>query len=123
MQEPSDLQDDLSLENFSFEYRTYREPSSTEAPAKEERASEDRAEQFSKEEEFSTKTAFEDEDPEESPPAGPNVKSALRAAWQWCDRVANEPNDLLGNLKKQLPLFIIFAVVAIILWILKFIYG
>jgi hypothetical protein len=65
----------------------------------------------------------EEEDDADAPRIGHDIVNAFRAAMQWCDDVANEPNDIFTNLKSQLPFLIVVAGMILLLWIARFIYG
>jgi hypothetical protein len=70
---------------------------------------------------------FEEEEEEEydadTPHIGHGIGEAFRAAMQWCDDVANEPNDIFTNFKSQLPFLIVVGGIILFLWIVRFIYG
>jgi hypothetical protein len=52
-----------------------------------------------------------------------DIVKSLQAVMQWCDDKANDQNDIITNLKSQMPFIIGLVVVIVLLWVLKFIYG
>ena len=70
---------------------------------------------------------FEEEEEEEYDTDAPHIRDgivkALRAAMQWCDDVANEPNDIFTNFKSQLPFLMVVGGIILLMWIVRFIYG
>lgn len=102
---------DLSPENSSTgEDRSTKEPST-----------EDKLFKGTSSQEEDTET--ETENDSELPDIGYDIKKSLRAAMQWCDEVANRPDDIVTNFKSQLPFLIALAVIILFLWGLRLIYG
>lgn len=71
----------------------------------------------------SSEENLEREKDSELPDIRHDIVKSLRSVMQWCDDMANAPNDLVTNFKTQLPFIIGLGVVILLLWILKFIYG
>ena len=115
-------------EDFSFEYGPVEETLPQDlSPADNsvgERLSEDpSSKDDSAKERLSEDLSSEDDDDYETPHIGRDVAKSLRAAMQWCDEVANTPNDIFTNFKSQLPFLIVLGGIIILLWILRIIYG
>ena len=116
-------------EDFSFEYGSVEETLPQDlSPADNavgERLSEDLpSKDDSAKERLSEDLSSEDDDDDyETPHIGRDIAKSLRAAMQWCDEVANTPNDIFTNFKSQLPFLIVLGGIIILLWILRIIYG
>ena len=134
------LRDDCSFElkniftrNLRFEDDLTRETLSQDLPSQNSSTGEDRPfEDTSFEERSVGDVPFEDtsslEDLEierdsKLPDIRHRIVKSLQAAMQWCDAVANEPNDIITNLKSNLSFIIVICIMILLLWTIKFIYG
>ena len=64
-----------------------------------------------------------EEDYADAPHIGHSIGNAFRTAMQWCDDVANEPNDIFTNFRSQLPFLMVVGGIILLMWIVRFIYG
>jgi hypothetical protein len=123
------LPEDLSLE-FEDSFATETVPKdlpdqdrSTGDKLSEDLPAQDRSTGDSLSEDLSPEKDRETEKDPEAPDIGRDIAKSLRAAMQWCDDVANKPNDLMTNFRSQMPFFVILVVIILLLWVLKIIYG
>ena len=127
---------EMLLQDFSFEYGSLEEAppkdlSSADNPVGENLSKDlppkDDRVKLSKgllpEEDDGEDGDYGEEDYANAPHIGRSIGNALRAAMQWCDDVANEPNDIFTNFKSQLPFLMVVGGIIVLMWIVRFIYG
>jgi hypothetical protein len=107
--------EETPLQDLSFADDSVGEKLSKDLPPKDDRDKLSKGLSFEEEE--------EEEDYADAPHIGHDIVKAFRAAIQWCDDVANEPNDIFTNFKSQLPFLIVVGGIILLLWIVRFIYG
>jgi hypothetical protein len=128
------LPDETLLENFSFEFEdvfaegTLPEDLSFENGFATEMVSQDLSSENSSARDKPSKDTSSQEDlatekDPEFPDIGHDIKKSLRAMMQWCDDVANTPDNIITNFKSQLPFIIVLGVIILVLWVLRLIYG
>jgi hypothetical protein len=121
---------EMLLQDFSFEYGSLEETPPQDLSSADNSAGEklskdlplkDDRDRLSKG--LPSEEEEEEEDDADVPHIGHTIGNAFQAAMQWCDDVANEPNDIITNVKSQLPFLIVVAGIILLLWIVRFIYG